>query len=384
MIILVDDEDRENEGDLVIAAEFAAPEAVNFMATHGRGLICLALTGEQVDRLELPAMTADNRARRSTAFTVSIEAREGITTGISAFDRARTIAAAINPEGRRGDIVSPGHVFPLRAVDGGVLVRDGHTEGAVDLMRLAKLQPAGVICEVMGDDGEMARGADLALFAEKHGLPILTIREIVAHRARNEVLVEEVASAALPSSLGDDDMRVHAFRSLLDGSEHLAMVKRPHAATPLVRIHSECLTGDALGSRRCDCGQQLQESIRQISECGGVLVYLRGQEGRGIGLANKIRAYALQDEGHDTVEANVALGFAADARDYAVAAQILRALGVSQVELLSNNPAKAESLERYGVRVEKRQPLLVPPNPFNLRYLATKREKFGHTVVHQH
>jgi len=383
MIVLVDDEDREDEGDLVVAAQFATPEAVNFMATHGRGLICLALTGKQVDQLELPAMTSDNRARRSTAFTVSIEAREGITTGISAYDRARTIAAAINPQARRGDIVSPGHVFPLRAVEGGVLVRDGHTEGSVDLMRLAGLQPAAVICEVMRDDGQMARRPDLEVFAKKHGLPILTIREIVAHRRRHEVLVEEVASAALPSRFGDEAMRVHAFRNLVDGGEHLAMVKRPFPRTPLVRIHSECLTGDALGSLRCDCGQQLQAALRLISERGGILIYMKGHEGRGIGLANKIRAYALQDKGHDTVEANAALGFAADARDYAIAAQILRALGVSQVELLTNNPGKAEGLERYGIGVSRRHALSMPANPFNLRYLATKREKFGHTLAHQ-
>ena len=383
MIVLVDDEDRENEGDLVVAAQFATPQAINFMATHGRGLICLALTGKQVDRLELPAMTTDNRARRSTAFTVSIEAREGITTGISAYDRARTIEAAMNPHAQRGDIVSPGHVFPLRAVEGGVLVRNGHTEGAVDLMRLADLQPSAVICEVMRDDGQMARLPDLEIFAKERGLPILTIREIVAHRSRNEVLVEEVASAALPSSFGDDTMRVHAFRSLVDGSEHLAMVKRPFPGTPLVRVHSECLTGDALGSLRCDCGQQLQESLRLISDSGGILIYLRGQEGRGIGLANKIRAYALQDEGHDTVEANVALGFAADARDYAIAAQILKALGVAQVDLLTNNPDKAAGLERYGIGVSKQCSLAVTANPFNFRYLATKREKFGHTLTHQ-
>jgi 3,4-dihydroxy 2-butanone 4-phosphate synthase/GTP cyclohydrolase II len=384
MIVLVDDEDRENEGDLVVAAEFATPAAVNFMATHGRGLICLALTGEQVDRLALPAMTTNNKARRSTAFTVSIEARDGITTGISAHDRARTIAAAVNPDAQPGDVVSPGHVFPLRAAAAGVLERDGHTEGAIDLMRLAGLQPAAVICEIMRDDGEMARRPDLDLFAQKHGLPILSIRELVEHRGRNEVLVEEVAAAALPSSFGGDEMRVHAFRSLLDGSEHLALVKYPLPETPLVRVHSECLTGDALGSLRCDCGQQLQAGLRLISESGGVLVYLRGQEGRGIGLANKIRAYALQDQGHDTFDANLALGFAADARDYATAAQILRALGVSEVELLTNNPHKAESLERYGIGVSSQRPLSVTANPFNLRYLATKREKFGHTLSHQH
>jgi 3,4-dihydroxy 2-butanone 4-phosphate synthase/GTP cyclohydrolase II len=368
----------------VVAAEFATPAAVNFMATHGRGLICLALTGQQVDRLALPAMTTNNRARRSTAFTVSIEAREGITTGISAYDRARTIAAAANPDAQVGDVVSPGHVFPLRAAEGGVLTRNGHTEGAVDLMRLAGLQPSAVICEVMRDDGEMARRPDLDVFAEKHGLPILSIRDLVEHRGRNEVLVEEVATAALPTSFGDDEMRVHAFRSLVDGTEHLALVKHPLPGTPLVRVHSECLTGDALGSLRCDCGQQLQAGLQLISENGGVLVYLRGQEGRGIGLANKIRAYALQDEGHDTFDANVALGFAADARDYAIAAQILRALGLSEVELLTNNPRKAESLERYGVRVSSRRPLSIPANPFNLRYLATKREKFGHALSHQH
>jgi 3,4-dihydroxy 2-butanone 4-phosphate synthase/GTP cyclohydrolase II len=383
MIVLVDDEDRENEGDLVVAAEFATPAAVNFMATHGRGLICLALTGQQVDRLALPAMTTNNLARRTTAFTVSIEAREGITTGISAHDRSRTIAAAVNPDALAGDVVSPGHIFPLRAAEGGVLARNGHTEGAVDLMRLAGLHPSAVICEIMRDDGHMARRPDLDLFAKKHGLPILSIRDLVEHRGRTETLVEEVAAAALPSSFGGDEMRVHAFRSLVDGTEHLALVRQPFPEKPLVRVHSECLTGDALGSLRCDCGQQLQAGLRLISESGGVLIYLRGQEGRGIGLANKIRTYALQDEGHDTFDANVALGFAADARDYAIAAQILRALGLSEVELLTNNPHKAESLERYGVGVSSQRPLSMPANPFNLRYLATKREKFGHALSHQ-
>ncbi len=383
MIVLVDDEDRENEGDLIVAAEFATPETVNFMAMHGRGLICLALTGAQVDRFNLPPMIRDNQARRSTAFTVSIEARAGITTGISAFDRARTIAAAVNPDAMAEDIVSPGHVFPLRAAEGGVLARNGHTEGAVDLMRLAGLKPGAVICEVMRDDGEMARRPDLDLFAQKHGLPVLTIRELVEYRIKTEVQVEEVASASLPSVFADHPMRVHAFKSLVDGVEHLALVKGPLPEVPLIRVHSECLTGDALGSLRCDCGAQLQESLRLISESdGGAVIYLRGQEGRGIGLANKIRAYALQDAGQDTVDANTALGFAADARDYAVAAQILKTLGVSRVNLLSNNPHKEKDLQRYGIAVAKRLPLIIPPNPFNAGYLTTKREKFGHILAH--
>ncbi len=383
MIVLVDDEDRENEGDLIVAAEFATPEAVNFMAMHGRGLICLALTGAQVDRFNLPPMVRDNQARRSTAFTVSIEARAGITTGISAFDRARTIAAAVNPDAMAEDIVSPGHVFPLRAAEGGVLARNGHTEGATDLMRLAGLKPGAVICEVMRDDGEMARRPDLDLFAQKHGLPVLTIRELVEYRIKTEVQVEEVASASLPSVFADHPMRVHAFKSLVDGVEHLALVKGPLPEVPLIRVHSECLTGDALGSLRCDCGAQLQESLRLISESdGGAVIYLRGQEGRGIGLANKIRAYALQDAGQDTVDANTALGFAADARDYAVAAQILKTLGVSRVNLLSNNPHKEKDLQRYGIAVAKRLPLIIPPNPFNAGYLTTKREKFGHILAH--
>jgi len=384
MVVLVDDEDRENEGDLVLAAQFATPEAINFMASQGKGLICLALRRAQIDRLGLQPMVAQNHARRSTAFTVSVEAREGITTGISAHDRARTIQAAANAQVQPGDIVSPGHVFPLRAADGGVLVRNGHTEGAVDLMRLAGLQPSAVICEVMRDDGEMARRPDLEQFAAKHNLPVLSIKDIVTHRVRTELLVEEIASAELPTAFAKEPLKVHAFRSTVDGTEHLAIVKYPLPATPLVRLHSECLTGDALGSLRCDCGSQLQQALRQISESeGGALIYLRGQEGRGIGLANKIRAYALQDKGLDTVEANAALGFAPDARDYGIASQMLRALGISSLALLTNNPTKAKALERYGIDVAEQRPLAIPPNPFNLRYLATKREKFGHTFLHQ-
>ena len=384
MVILVDDEDRENEGDLVIAAEFVTPEAVNFMARFGRGLICLALTGEQVDRLGLPPMVTNNRARRSTAFTVSIEAVEGITTGISAHDRARTIQVAVNPCVRPGDIASPGHVFPLRAADDGVLTRGGHTEGAIDLMRLAGLRPAGVICEVMRDDGQMARRPDLEVFAREHKLPILTIRDIIAHRLANEILVDEVARSELPTEHSSIPLEVRAFRSRLDGAEHLALIRNPLGRTPLVRLHSECLTGDALGSLRCDCGPQLQEALRLIATGeGGALIYLRGQEGRGIGLANKIRAYALQDRGHDTVEANMALGFAPDARDYGIAGQILRALGIERLRLLSNNPDKVMSLEQFGMDVAERVPLEIPANPYNWRYLATKRDKFGHTFTHQ-
>jgi 3,4-dihydroxy 2-butanone 4-phosphate synthase / GTP cyclohydrolase II len=384
MVVLVDDEDRENEGDLVLAAEFATPQAISFMARFGRGLICLALTGEQVDRLGLPPMTASNRARRSTAFTVSIEAREGVTTGISAHDRSRTILAAASPAASAADIASPGHVFPLRAAEGGVLVRDGHTEGAVDLMRLAGLSPAGVICEVMRDDGEMARRPDLDIFAREHGLPVLSIQDIIAHRMAHETLVEEVARSELPTEHSPIPLEVRAFRSLIDGAEHLALVRSPLGAKPLVRLHSECLTGDALGSLRCDCGAQLQEALRRIGRSdGGALIYLRGQEGRGIGLANKIRAYALQDGGSDTIDANTALGFAPDARDYGMAAQILRALGISQLDLLTNNPRKTAGLETHGISVRAQMPLITPANRFNWRYLAAKRDRFGHAFTHQ-
>lgn len=382
MVLLVDDEGRENEGDLVVAAQFVTPEAVNFMARHGRGLICLALSGAQVDRLGLSPMTDKNHARRSTAFTVSIEARDGITTGISAFDRAHTMRVAANPKVQAGEIVSPGHVFPLRAAEGGVLVRDGHTEGATDLMRLAGLEPGAVICEIMSDDGHMARLPELERFAKEHDVPILSVADIIAHRLETEILVEEMASAALPSAFADDDLKVHVFKSHINGVEHMALVKYPLPEVPLVRVHSECLTGDAFGSMRCDCGPQLQKSLKLISESdGGVLVYLRDQEGRGIGLANKIKAYALQEKGYDTVDANTALGFAPDARNYSIAAQILKALRVRQIDLLTNNPDKAESLERYGVAIRNRLPLTIEPNPHNLKYLATKREKFGHSIA---
>jgi 3,4-dihydroxy 2-butanone 4-phosphate synthase / GTP cyclohydrolase II len=383
MIILVDDEDRENEGDLVVAAQFADAAAINFLAAEARGLICVALTGERVDRLGLAPMVPVNRTSRQTAFTVSIEARTGVTTGISAADRARTVAAASAPDAVAADIVSPGHIFPLRAVDNGVLARTGHTEGSVDLMRLAGLEPAAVICEVMNPDGTMARRPDLELFAQRHGLPILTIRELVEYRMTHEQWVEEQAVAQLPSAYaGAETLEAHAFVNRLDAGEHLALVKRPFLGTPLVRVHSECLTGDALGSLRCDCGEQLHRALAEIaaSPTGGALIYLRGQEGRGVGLANKIRAYALQDQGLDTVDANTALGLPVDGRDYAVAAQILKALGLDRVRLLTNNPRKAQTLEAQGVTVEARVPLQVAANPHNAAYLDAKRRRMGHDL----
>jgi 3,4-dihydroxy 2-butanone 4-phosphate synthase/GTP cyclohydrolase II len=381
MIILVDDEDRENEGDLVIAAQFADGPAINFMALHGRGLICLSLAGAIVDKLGLAPMVSDNQARRKTAFTVSIEAREGITTGISAYDRAHTIQTAVAPDATAHDIVSPGHVFPLRAVEGGVLKRDGQTEGSVDLMRLAGLTPAAVICEIMNPDGRMARRADLEIFSAAHDIPILSVAEIITHRLSTETLVEEVARAALPTAYSPEGLEVRAFRSLIDGREHVALVTGDLADGALVRVHSECLTGDALGSLRCDCGDQLQASLKLVGESGnGAVIYLRGHEGRGVGLANKIRAYALQDEGMDTVEANHALGFADDLRDYGIAAQIVRALGVTSVRLLSNNPRKAAGLKSYGVEVREEVPLILQGNVHNHAYLAAKRDKLGHRL----
>ncbi len=382
MIVLVDDEERENEGDLVLAAEFATGEKIGFMAVQARGLICLALEEEIVDRLGLPPMVAENRTSRKTAFTVSIEAKSGVTTGISAFDRARTIQAAVAPDAGAADIVSPGHVFPLRAVTGGVLARAGHTEGSVDLMRIAGLRPAAVICELMKDDGEMARMPDLRLFAERHDIPILTIAEVTAHRIAHEQLVEEVATARLPSAYAPEGLEARAFRSLIDGREHLALIKGRLTDGALVRVHSECLTGDALGSLRCDCGAQLQSALKQIGESdGGALIYLHGHEGRGVGLANKIRAYALQDQGLDTVEANAALGFADDLRDYGVAAQMLKALGVGPIRLLSNNPRKAAGLRAYGIKVIDEVPLVLASNRHNAAYLATKRDKLGHRLT---
>jgi 3,4-dihydroxy 2-butanone 4-phosphate synthase/GTP cyclohydrolase II len=384
MIILVDDEGRENEGDLVLAAEFATGEQVNFMAMQARGLICLALEPAIVDRLGLPPAVSVNRTSRQTAFTVSIEAREGVTTGISAFDRARTIEAAVAPDAVAADIVSPGHVFPLRANPAGVLARAGHTEGSVDLMRMAGLRPAAVICELMNPDGRMARMDDLRAFSALHDIPILTIAEVITHRLAEETLVEPVASARLPSAFAAQGLTAHAFVSRIDGREYLAVTKGAPREGALVRVHSECLTGDVLGSLRCDCGSQLQAALRRIGDSdSGALIYLQGHEGRGIGLANKIRAYALQDQGMDTVEANAALGLGEDLRDYAVAAQILRSLGLGKVRLLSNNPRKAAGLAAYGVEVMEEIPLVLPANPHNRDYLAAKRDKLGHRLAHR-
>jgi 3,4-dihydroxy 2-butanone 4-phosphate synthase/GTP cyclohydrolase II len=380
MIILVDDEDRENEGDLTMAAEKVTPEAINFMARYGRGLICLSLSPEIVDRLKLPLMVYDNRSAFKTAFTVSVEARNGVTTGISAADRSHTILTAVADDAEPDDLVQPGHVFPIRARRGGVLFRTGQTEGSVDLARLAGLKPAGVICEVMKDDGTMARMPDLERFSEQHDLKIVTIADIIAYRMKTESFVHKAAETILPTPYGE--FRAIAFVNDIDSYEHLALVKgeiRPDKEV-LVRVHSQCLTGDVFGSFRCDCGAQLEKAMETVQAEGlGVILYLQ-QEGRGIGLANKIRAYALQDKGRDTVEANKELGFEADMRDYGVGAQILAALGVKKMRLMTNNPRKIIGLEGYGLEVAGRVPLETEPRPENLKYLVTKCEKLGHLL----
>ncbi|HNR34452.1 MAG TPA: bifunctional 3,4-dihydroxy-2-butanone-4-phosphate synthase/GTP cyclohydrolase II [Candidatus Hydrogenedentes bacterium] len=381
MIILVDDEDRENEGDLTIAAEKVTPEIINFMARHARGLICLALTPERIEELQLPPMSPDNTSRFQTAFHVSIEAATGVTTGISAHDRARTIQVAVDPKSRPEDLVRPGHVFPLRAREGGVLVRTGQTEGSVDLARMAGLIPAGVICEIMNDDGTMARVPQLIEFAREHNIKICSIQDIIEYRRRTERLVRRIAETRLPTEYGT--FRLLAYETDIDDAHHLALVKGEIAPDKdiLVRVHSECLTGDAFHSMRCDCGAQLHESLRMIEREGcGVLVYMR-QEGRGIGLANKIKAYALQDQGLDTVEANVHLGFDPDPREYGIGAQILVDLGVKHMRLMTNNPVKRAGLEGYGLHISGRVPIEVPPNDINERYLRTKKEKMGHLIL---
>ena len=383
MVVVCDDEDRENEGDLTMAAQFATPEAINFMAREGRGLICLTLTAERCDELGLDLMAAKNESPFETAFTVSIEAREGVTTGISAADRARTIQVAIDPSSSPRDLVQPGHVFPLKAKAGGVLERTGQTEAAVDLARLAGLNPSGVICEIMNDDGTMARVADLVPYCERHGLKMITVADLIAYRRRHDRLVERVVATSLPTGFGE--FTVVGYRSLVDDKHHVAMVKGDvrEKDDVLVRVHSECLTGDVFHSLRCDCGEQLESALSIIeSEGEGVLLYL-AQEGRGIGLLNKLKAYNLQDGGLDTVDANLELGLPVDLRDYGIGAQILVDLGLSSIRILTNNPKKIRGLEGYGLSVTEQVPIVHAPNPHNEAYLRAKRDRMGHTLHHQ-
>ena len=383
MVVVCDGEDRENEGDLVMAAQFATPEAINFMAKHGRGLICLALTPDRCDELDLPLMAAKNESPLETAFTVTIEAVEGVTTGISAHDRAKTIQVAIDPGASPADLRQPGHVFPLKAREGGVLERTGHTEASVDLARLSGLIPAGVICEIMNEDGTMARVPDLIPYCEQHGLKLITVADLIAYRRSEEKLVERIVATALPTTYGD--FTAVGYRSLVDDKHHVALVKGEVDGVDdvLVRVHSECLTGDVFHSMRCDCGEQLEAALAMIEQEGqGVLLYL-SQEGRGIGLLNKLRAYKLQEEGLDTVEANLELGLPADLRDYGIGAQILGDLGLSSIRILTNNPKKIIGLEGYGLSVSGQVPIEAPPNQHNEGYLSTKRDRMGHLLHHQ-
>lgn len=381
MVILVDDEDRENEGDLVIAAEFVTANDINFMSRFGKGLICLPMAEAMIDKLNLPMMAQHNRSPFGTAFTVSIEAAQGVSTGISAKDRAHTIQAAIDSKTTPSDIISPGHVFPLRAREKGVLERKGQTEGSVDLMKIAGLKPAAVICEIINDDGTMSRRDDLAQFAKIHNIAIVTIKDLIDYRIRHEVLIQAEATSRIPlQKFGDFDMTV--FSSELDAGEHFVLIKKPLYANqvPLVRIHSECITGDVFGSCKCDCGSQLQHSLALISAEGGIVIYLR-QEGRGIGLANKLKAYALQEQGLDTVDANLQLGLPVDNRDYAIAFQILKFLGIDVLRLITNNPDKVATISRFGMTVSERISLSIKPTDENRHYLKTKKEKLGHFLT---
>ena len=380
MVIVADDEDRENEGDLTVAAEKVTAEVINFMARHGRGLICVPMTGERLDELQIPLMVSNNTSAYGTAFCVSIEAKQGVSTGISAADRCRTVLAAVDPRTKPGDLVRPGHMFPLRASSGGVLQRAGQTEAAVDLARIAGLHPAGVICEVMKDDGTMARVPDLAEFRARHGLKLITVADLIRYRLRTERLINKVAEAELPTRYGT--FKMMAFETQTESTTHLALVMgdiRP-GDTVLVRVHSQCITGEVFGSERCDCGQQLDAALRRIGEEGkGVLLYLH-QEGRGIGLANKIRAYSLQDQGMDTVDANKHLGFKADQREYGIGAQILSEIGLRRVRLLTNNPRKFVALEAYGLHIVERIPIEIPATKNSKNYLKTKKQKLGHLL----
>lgn len=381
MVIVVDDEDRENEGDLVIAAQHATAEAINFMSRFGRGLICLPMADSLIDRLGLSMMTSNNKSRFGTAFTVSIEAASGISTGISACDRARTVQVAIDPASGPKDVISPGHMFPLRAHPGGVLKRAGQTEGSVDLVRLAGLSPAAVICEIISEDGTMSRRDELVVFSKQHNIPMVTIKDLIEYRIRNESLVEAIATSRMPLyEHGDFTMTV--FSNQIDEAEHFILTKASSFSNqvPLVRIHSECITGDVFGSCKCDCGSQLKQSMALIGEAGGILIYLR-QEGRGIGLANKLKAYALQEQGYDTVDANLQLGLPVDDRDYAVAYQILKSMGVDVIRLLTNNPSKVAAITQHGIKVSERISLAVEPTDDNRAYLKTKQEKLGHILA---
>ncbi len=381
IVVVVDDEDRENEGDLIMAAEFASPETIAFFVRHTSGVICVPLTGERLDDLDIPLMVRENTEAQRTAFTYSVDYRHGTTTGISAADRAATIRALIDPQTRPADLARPGHIFPLRYAEGGVLKRAGHTEAAVDLSRMAGLTPAGVLCEIVRPDGEMARVPDLLEFCAEHGLLMITIAELIRYRRQTEKLVRRIAEARIPTAWGD--FTCYVYESVLDGEQHVALVRGAVQGTGdvLVRVHSECLTGDVLGSLRCDCGVQLDAALARIAEEDlGVLVYLRGHEGRGIGIGHKIRAYSLQDEGRDTVDANLELGLPVDSREYGIGSQILVDLGITTMRLMTNNPAKYGGLEGYGLRIVDRVPLQVAPNPENLAYLRTKRERLGHLI----